>query len=312
MFNTLIIVNANACNGKALKKWKAIRPDVVKLIRGTKYEMISHSPNTLEGKINEFIHEKDINCFISAGGDGALNHLINILYRMLGPKLDQITVGGIGLGSSNDFIKPIKKIIKKVPVRLDFDNAQLQDLGIVKFSDCHEYSDQRCFLINASIGVTAEANSLFNSNNKSVHFLKGIEVKLAIWYAAIRSIIGFKNIPARVRLNGKDVQMSISNMAIIKQNFISGGFRYDSLVSLNDGFLGLNYCYNMNRRELLNTLSDLYKGCFSGKPKRISTKIKRFSVHPHQNISIETDGEVFSGRDIQFHVIPKAIKVLGI
>lgn len=312
MFTTLIIVNANASNGKAAKKWDAIRAEVVKLIPGSTYEMISFSQNTLEREINKFIDEKGINCFISAGGDGALNHLINILYRSFGPQLDQITVGGIALGSSNDFIKPIKKIIKKVPVRLGFDNVKLQDLGIVQFSGHNGCSDKRCFLINASIGVTAEANSLFNSNNKIVHFLKGIEVKLAIWYVAIRSIICFKNIPARVRLNGKEVQMSISNMAIIKQEFISGGFRYDPMVSLNDGFLGLNYCYNMNRRELLNTLSDLLKGCFSGKPKRIATKIKGLSIHPRQKISIETDGEVFSGRDIQFSVIPKAVKVLGI
>jgi diacylglycerol kinase (ATP) len=312
MYTTLIIVNAHACNGKALKKWACIQPEVTKLIPGIKYELISYTPSMLQWKINEFIQRKDINCFISAGGDGAINHLINILYRIYGHKLDRITIGGIGLGSSNDFIKPAKKIFKKIPVRLDFDNIIQQDLGIVKFCNCKKNREMRCFIINASLGVTAEANGFFNSNNGIIHFLKDTSTMLAIWYAAIRSIFCYKNIPAIVRENGTDVKMGISNLAVIKQNYISGGFRYDSMISLDDGFLGLNYCYDMNKIELLHTLSDLLKGHFSGRAKRIARRIKEFSVKPHDNVSIETDGEVFYGKDIQFSVIPKAINVLGI
>ncbi len=312
MYTTLIIVNANACNGKALKKWTCIQSEVMKLIPGIKYEMISYTHNTLDWKINEFIQNKDINCFISAGGDGSVNQLINILYRIFGHKLDHITIGGIGLGSSNDFIKPAKTLFRKIPIRLDYNNINHQDLGIVKFCDPQKNREMRCFIINASLGVTAEANGFFNSDNGIIHFLKDTSTMLAIWYAAIRSIFCYKNIPAIIRLNGTDAKMAISNMAVLKQNFISGGFRYDSLVSLNDGFLGLNYCYDMNKRELILTLSDLLNGHFSGKPKRITRKIKEFIVEPSANVAIETDGEVFYGRDIQFSVIPKAIKVLGI
>ena len=118
------------------------------MIPGIKYEMISYAQNTMERKINDFIKEKDVNCFISAGGDGALNHLVNILHRIFGPDLSHVTVGGIGLGSSNDFIKPAKTTINKVPIRLNFENIQKQDLGIVRFRDKKKADSSRHQVFN--------------------------------------------------------------------------------------------------------------------------------------------------------------------
>ena len=140
-------------------------------------------------------------------------------------------LGPNGAGKSTT-IGIIATLVKKTAGRVEVYGRDVdthvfqtkQDLGIVTFSDKKKNKNNRCFMLNASLGVTAEANSYFNSEHNIIHFLKNVQVMLAIWYAAIRSIIRFRNIPAAVNMNGEAVQMYISNLAVIKQNFISGGF----------------------------------------------------------------------------------------
>jgi diacylglycerol kinase family enzyme len=66
----------------------------------------------------------------------------------------------------------------------------------------------------------------------------------------------------------------------------------------------------MNLFELLKVLSDLTKGRFSGKPKRFSSLVKSLKVESEEFLPLETDGEVVMAKNMEFSIIPKAIKVI--
>jgi hypothetical protein len=118
--------------------------------------------------------------FISAGGDGTVNALVNALASMLGPEeLRNVTVGALGLGSSNDFHKPYTHTIHGFPARIDFDRARPRDAGCLSFDSC-----RRFFLVNASAGVTANANAFFNGPDTGLRLLKSVSTAAAISYAA--------------------------------------------------------------------------------------------------------------------------------
>jgi len=311
-FRSLILVNASARNGQALKLWNKIRGDARKKIPGLTVEFIFSSGDNIENKVKNIIHDHNINCIISAGGDGSLNYLINLLIKSGLVPLEKVFVGGIGLGSSNDFIKPIVNKINQVPVRLQFEKVNKHDVGVLHFRSIRGNVDTRYFLLNASVGVTAEANFLFNDGDLFLRHLKKYFINSAIFYAVIKTIMTYKNFYASLLYNGKQKQLDISNLSVIKNHYISGGLHYDQYITADCGYFGLNYCFDMSSLELIKTLIDLNSGRFSGKAKRDTCKIKNLKIITEKDIAIETDGEVQKGNEIQFSILPKAINILGL
>ncbi len=312
IFQTLILINESAGNGRAGRIWKAIKSDILKQVPGHPIEITYSAGQNPNEKMKALLETGDINCLITAGGDGSMNHLLNLLFTLKGNHLDNLTIGGIGLGSSNDFIKPCKTRIRNVPVRLGFENCKKNDVGVLKFQDKNEKWHTRYFLINASIGVTAEANLLFNKGDWMLNFLKRHYVPAAIYYAGIKTILSFKNISVDLICQEKTVTLNLSNLAVNKHNYVSGGLHYDQNLKPDDAFLGLNYCYDMTVFELIRTLLDLRKGVFSGKQKRESVMVRELDINSEQYVAIETDGEIQQGGQIRFYIIPKAINVLGL
>lgn len=311
-FQALIIINESARNGKAGKLWKAIRTDILRQIPGHAIEITYSTEQDPSEKLRDLLESGDLNCIVTAGGDGSMNHLLNFLLELKSNYLDNLTIGGIALGSSNDFIKPCKTRIRNVPVRLDFENYTKNDVGLLKFQDENDKWHTRYFLINASIGVTAEANLLFNEGDGTLNFLKRQYVPAAIYYAALKTILNYKNIGVDLQYHGKTSSFSLSNLAVNKSNYVSGGLRYDQKLKPDDGFIGLNYCYDMSVFELIGTLLDLRKGLFANKKKRESVLVRKLGIHSKQCIAIETDGEIQQGKQIRFSVLPKAIKISGL
>jgi len=311
-FRTLIIVNTYARHGKAKSVWEKIKKDVLCQIKGETIEILFSPGDPFNETVINLIQNQQINCILTAGGDGTVNYMLNLLMNTKGLLLNQFFLGGIGLGSSNDFIKPVKTKIKNVPVRMGFDTSQLHDVGVVQYCNENELPATRYFLINAGVGVVAEANLYFNSKAPLLGLFKRISTNFAIIYAALRSIKVYKNIHLIINENGLVKKLNLSNLSVIKNNFISGSFHYDQLVDSDEGCLGLNYCYDMTSGELIRTLIDLYSGIFSGKPKTYTSKITQLDVKPGNLIAIETDGEVFRGTDIHFRIRSMAIQVLGL
>jgi diacylglycerol kinase (ATP) len=239
-FRALIVINESAGNGRAGRLWEGIRTDILKRVPGHAIEIAYSSAQDPGERLMEFLETGHINCLITAGGDGSMNHLLNFLFTLKSNHLDNLTIGGIGLGSSNDFIKPCKIRIRKVPVRLDFENYTKNDVGVLKFQDDNDKWHTRYFLINASIGVTAEANLLFNEGDWMLNFLKRQYPAVAICYAAIKTILRYKNTWVDLLYQGQKAPLSLSNLAVNKNNYVSGGLHYDQNLKPDDGYLGLN------------------------------------------------------------------------
>lgn len=310
-FKVLVLVNKNANKGNAAQSWKRIKPRVLDQLPNDTIVLEDYMPGSGTSILKEIVLENNINCVISVGGDGTLNCLLNNLISNNNTPTDNLYIGAIGLGSSNDYHKPVTNAISGFPIRINFDKAAKCDLGKVTYINQKGVKASRYFIINASLGATAEANLFFNTGNRLLNFLKRRAVSLAILYAAIKTIFSYKNFPAVITSTGNRETIRISNLGIIKNPNVSGNLRYDQSITQDDGRLGLNYCHDMNRRELMKTLSDMAKGKFSGHAKRFSSFIKSVQIDTRQIVALETDGEVFQGKNFKFSLIPGAINTLG-
>ena len=158
-----LLVNTYAGGGGAEIKWERIKNAINKRFNDLKIfkiDMSSNSNSFIQDAISK--NEKD---FIIAGGDGTINQFINKLIDNVDKNdIKGIRIGAIGIGSSNDFHKPIQyeNLINEIPAKIDFNSCELRDVCLIKYKSESEIQ-HKYFLLNASIGVTAKANNLFNN-----------------------------------------------------------------------------------------------------------------------------------------------------
>jgi diacylglycerol kinase (ATP) len=306
-----LLVNYSANNNSAEKRWNMVKKEILSGFPAEPIVIAYNTPFDIEGCIQMLMNDQGVDCFVSVGGDGSMNWILNALMNRKPAGDTAILLGAVGLGSSNDFLKPVMTRIKGIPVKINVNNPVAADVGRVTFINQKDERITRYFIVNASIGVTAEANLLFNTGDFFLDKVKSVSVKTAILYAALKTIIRFRNKSVQVEYDGVARKMNITNISVVKNPNISGSFCYDQAILPGDGWLGLNYCHDMNHRELVSTLMDLSKEKFSGKKKRVSELVKQCKIETGEMLALETDGEVMLAKNIFFSIIPGAISIAG-
>ncbi|MGI9532909.1 diacylglycerol/lipid kinase family protein [Lutimonas sp.] len=303
----LILVNLDANHKKAKKKWELIAGDILRLMPGTTEIIKFTIPFDIKTCIHDQIVNNGLRNIISAGGDGTANMILNTLLHDPKIIMSELNIGFIGLGSSNDLLKPVTRSIKDIPLKIDVNNVTPVDLGLALFMDENQKLNKKLFLGNSSIGVGASANWLFNKEDFIIHNLKSRWTNLTILYTTIKSIFNFKNYRLCMKYKGLEKERVISYLAVLKTRHISGKMRFDQKILSNDGRMGLNFCENMNKQELIMVMKDLHKGVFSGRKKRHSCFVKELFIKSKVLIPVEFDGEIEMAKEVSYSILPKAI-----
>ena len=306
----VLFINPRAAGGTAQKKWKAIEAEFIERYRPSRIhipEGISDLRDTLRDAFQR--GETD---FVAAGGDGTVNALLNCVFCEIEPKdVSRTRIGAIGLGSSNDFHKPFlrEQFIGGVPCKVNFQDSYLRDVGCVSFGNDGE-NIQRYFLANASCGVTAEANRSFNDPSFALSVLKRASTRAAIFYAAILTILRYRNFECSLRPGRSALHPTLlTNLAIMKNPHVSGSLLYDTPVAPNDGVFAINLSENMSKVELLRLLYSLSQGRFTHLRHTRSWSEVSTSISSSERFAIEYDGEIVCAQSADFTVLHKSIRV---
>jgi diacylglycerol kinase (ATP) len=310
--NTAIIINPYCCQGQGWKKWLRVKEEIYKLLPASTKEFVLENGVELPELLDNLLPTATKTILISAGGDGSHNHLINYLMHLPKAQLDAVSLGTIGLGSSNDFLKPFNNKIVNVPVNINYTKGSfLHDVGVCNYIDEDGRRDEKYFIVNASFGVTAEANWKFNHPGSVLRSLKKMNIGAAIIYTALSTIFQHKNVSCTIKYYYKKMNACISNINILKIPYVSGNLFYKQKIERNDGRLSLNACFNMSSVELLTVLKRLGKGEFKITEKTISTLINEFQMEALTPFVFEYDGETAKTTSIHISILPKAIKILN-
>ena len=251
--------------------------------------------------------ENGTRVFIAAGGDGTVNLLLNAILNSGAADEDPI-LGAVGLGSSNDFHKPVGRTVGGVPVRIAMSDER-RDVCVARYTAPDGTAHDRCFVISASLGVVAEANAFFNGGDGPERWLRGRWTGGAILYAALHTIGAWRNLALRLRSGDGPSRTEVTNLSVSKTPFVSGMFRYDRSVAPNDGLLAVHLCEGMSRDEALRALVDLARGRFEGRPKRRHWNSRRVAVAAAGPVALELDGEVVQARRVVFGVLKEQVRV---
>lgn len=300
----VVVLNTNCCGGKGLEKWNQIKNHIF----NSETTILQTNENELKGKLKEFIKNGETK-FVAAGGDGTVNYLLNSLIGASNnDQLKNITIGAIGIGSSNDFHKPFRAVFGKIPICIDFQNSYLRDAGVIMY-ESDKSKVEKYFLINASIGITAEANNLFNKPDFILRRLKQFNTKTAIFYSAIKTMMTYRNLNAEILVDGEKLKTKITNLGITKNPHFSGDFCYDSPTDYTNGKFNVHLAYHMNKFEIVNLMKALIKGSFSKLKKTKSWQTDSIKIISKNKFAVEFDGEVVITNQVEFKVLNNYIKV---
>lgn len=305
-----IIVNTQANSGKGYTKWQAVKQALVNQALAHK-AIETQSVAASELAIKTAVAEGE-SCFVAAGGDGCIHTVLNQLITTVGlDALGNYQLGAIGLGSSNDFHKPLDKtsMIANCPMLINNEKLKKVDIGHAKMTTIEGEEFERYFILNGSVGFIAEGNAFFNSANNMLNVLKRIHVEVAIIYTLINDIITFKS--AQFVLQSADYKLSqrFSSISILNKKHFAGGMYYDTPITMDDGFFDINYWDDMSRIEIIKTLAKLYQGKFLGRLKTGHFRAKNITLSADNIFNLELDGEIYQCQHVELTIKPKVLNL---
>jgi diacylglycerol kinase family enzyme len=304
----IVLINKYSGGGTALKKWDWVYP---KLNLNGSTETFYVGANSSTDDVVLEVLNKGRTDFVIAGGDGSINYFLNHLINLVEPEiLNEVKIGAVGIGSSNDFHKPIhpNNTIGNVPYKINFKDAVERDVGCLVFEKEGNLF-KKYFLINASIGITAEGNNFFNNPDFILRLLKKVSTQSAISYAAIKNIFTYKNFKVTIGGNNESFTANISNLGILKSPFFTGKLRYQSDPLPDNGLFDVHLYESLSKVKLLKLFYNLSKGLSDISLNKKFWRTDRITISSDKEFAVEFDGEVITTKSVEFSVIPRLIKV---
>lgn len=302
-----VYLNPQCGYGKGRRSWRRRESRLRERFGDFSVEEIV-SPQQLYRQVGGALREGERH-FVAAGGDGTVNLVANALLGTA--KHCHAILGAVGLGSSNDFHKPFRKdaMIDGVPIRMDWNKATWNDAIAVRYSNGHGQPLERYCLINASIGITAQANAVYNSRLPMIQFIQRASVEAAILLSALWALATYRDLMCEMVLDDTPPRrVPVTNLGVLKNPHFAGGLCYDTPVATDDGRMCVNLCSGMTRGEIIATLVGLYRSRFKGRPKTSSYQTTRLQISAPRSFSLELDGEVVQARRASFELELHALR----
>jgi diacylglycerol kinase family enzyme len=298
----LVFVNPTAGGGRALRRWHEMKPALHRRYGPAEVHIGADDDATVR-TVRAALAEGQ-RFFVAAGGDGAVQRVLQAVMEAAPAWTATPYLGAIGLGSSNDFYKPFRpeQRIGGTPCKLDAAQAARRDVGVLTLDTMSGGAVRRYWLLNSSLGVTARANAFFNAPDAALARLKRCATPLAILYAALHTLLTVRPVSVTLTYGGREETVAATNLAVVKSPFCSGSFRYDSPFEPASGAFHVHLCEAGPRRRLLYTLWQLGRGRFRGLPGTRSWTTRRIEIATADPVPVEFDGEIVWTRRAEFSI----------
>jgi YegS/Rv2252/BmrU family lipid kinase len=301
----LVIINPSSGNGKGIRKWKKIKPLLIK------EKVAFESIITTKPKDAYFFTiktiKKGIRTIIVIGGDGSLNEVINGIMSQKHCPTKDITLGIIPNGTGNDFARTMKIPSDVLPLTDIIKKRKQKQIDIGRVMYKTGLKSENAFFINMlGFGFDVSVNKLAIKLAKKGH--KGI---LTYLYSMIKTVISYKKRDVSIKIDGTTHSFpNTFSICIANGIFHGGGVRQAPNANPSDGLFHVSVIHTLKNISAFLNLPNFYSGKFIEKSFANELTGKSFELLSENNVEVELDGEILEYTPNKIDIVPNAINFL--
>lgn len=252
---------------------------------------------------------------IAAGGDGTLQSLLDAVLTQpsIESRQESISLGAIGIGTSNDFHKPAapERLIADYPCRIRDEGAALND--VVELSGETATGDAcRHFFLQAShAGTIPETNDRLTSKPGFFKNLYHLWYGLALPLAALYTLIFYPGFEGEIHVAREQWKGNFSGLTILKRPHIAGQFVFATKRTSADGLVDMALCSKVGAFRMIQITEAFQKQGFGGHPEVVFKETNEIRATFSTPQSIDYDGELITLRQACWRVHPLKIRILS-
>jgi len=298
------VVNPNAGNGKGKKDWERIsylfeKSDISVSARFT--ERKGHAIEFTREAISDGYRK-----FISVGGDGTLNEIVNGIFTQdVCPTKDTV-MGMIPVGTGNDWGRMFGiPLVYEGSVKVISDNKIMpHDVGTLTYFSA-DGQQKRYFMNIAGLGFEAVVVQKTNRQKD-----KGRSSQAVYFYNLLSSLISYRRPYINITIDGKTVSTKAFSVNVGNGRYCGGGMRQTPDALPDDGLLDITVIKDMGRLEVIKALKILYDGTILSHPKIDGYRSNNLKVTSETALYAEADGESLGHTPVEFGIVPGGVNVV--
>lgn len=305
----LVVVNPKASVGKSGKDWPIIKQLLVDNEIAFDDVLTEYPRHAIEIVRNAIV-EKGYRKFISVGGDGTNNEVINGIFMQDVVPTTDITMAALPIGTGNDWRRtfdiPLEydEVIKIIKAGHTF----AHDIGKLTY-----YNDGdpkiRYFLNAAGTGLD---EMVCNTTNLMKQQGKGGTIRYLI--SVVKCLLKYKVTHVQIEVDGQQVfDDSILSLSVGNCRFNGGGMMMMPNAIPDDGMFDITVIRKVSIFKFAANVKNIYDGTFIHKLKEVQTfrgkNIRIVSIPPH-SLKVETEGETLNNSPFNFEILTKAVNMV--
>ena len=305
----LVVVNPKASVGKAGEDWPTIKQLLIN--EGFEFDdVLTEYPQHAIEIVRNAITEKGYRKFVSVGGDGTNNEIINGIFTQDSVPTTDITMACIPIGTGNDWCRTFdipleyEQIIKIIKAG----NIFVHDIG--KLTYFNDGDPKVRYFLNAA-GSGLDENICRSTNIMKQQGKKGTVRYLL---STVKCLLKYHYVHVKIAIDDQVViEDDVLSLSIGNCKYVGGGMKMMRDAIPNDGLLDITAVRKLSILKFAMNVKNLYDGTFIDKLNEVSTfrgkKVRVVSDPPH-SLNVETEGETLTNSPFDFEIMPLAINVV--
>ena len=305
----LVVVNPKASVGKAEKDWPEIKQMLIDA--GIEFDdVLTEYPRHAIEIVRNAIVEQGYRKFISVGGDGTNNEVVNGIFTQDVVPTTEITMAALPIGTGNDWCRTFgipleyEEIIKIIKTGYTF----AHDIGKLTYYNDGD-SKIRYFLNAAGTGLDEMVCSSTNLMKQ-----QGKSGTIRYLISLVKCIFKYKITHIQLTIDDELVfDDYILNLSIGNGRFNGGGMMTMPNAIPNDGLFDVTVIKKVSIFKFAANVKNVYDGTFINKIDEVKTfrgkRINIVSIPPH-SLLVETEGENLNNSPFDFEMLPRAINMV--
>ena len=305
----LVVVNPMASVGKSGKDWPLIKQTLVN--EGIEFDDVTTEyPRHAIEIVRNAIVEQGYRKFISVGGDGTNNEVINGIFTQDVVPTNEITMATMPIGTGNDWRRTFNIPLEydEVAKIIKAGHTFVHDIGKLTY-----YNDGdpkiRYFLNAAGTGLD---EMVCSSTNLMKQQGKGGTIRYLI--SLVKCMLKYKVSHVQIKVDDQLVfDDTILSVSVGNCRYNGGGMMMMPNAIPDDGLLDVTAIRQISIFKFAANVKNIYDGTFIKKLNEVKTfkgkRIRIVSIPPH-SLMVETEGENLNNSPFDFEILPKAINMV--